>query len=61
MATNLSRWIPARFQMTRGLTRCTMKPVTWHRVTPATAVPVRMVGEERKRKARLRTELERPR
>ena len=27
-------------------------------VTPATAVPVRMVGEERKRKARLRTELE---
>ena len=61
MATNLSRCIPARFQMTRGLMRWTMKPVSWHRVTPATALPVRMAGEERKRKVRLRTELERPR
>ena len=61
MATNLSRCIPARFHMTRGLRRWTMKPVSWHRVTPATAFPVRMVGEERKRKVRQRRELDRPR
>ena len=39
----------------------TMNPCTWHMVVPATGVAIKMVGEEKKRKRRVRKLLLRPR